>query len=222
MRPVWHAMAAVLTVVPVLWLVSIYPDLPARVPVHWNIHGAPDRWAAKTLASVFLVGVISIWVQLLLGLLVHDTDVAREQAGSASLRQSMSVMYQLMQPLRFVLASMMAVIMVGLRAGERQAWFSPAMMTCTAVLIGWTLVGVYRGWKAQEAYEATLPPDAPELQDENYRMGVIYYNPNDANFLVHKRLGIGFTINAAHRRAWLYLGVMVGLVATTLSAAFTL
>ena len=60
------------------------------------------------------------------------------------------------------------------------------------------------------------------MQDENYRMGVIYYNPNDANFLVHKRIGIGFTINAAHRRAWLYLGGMVGLVATTLSAAFTL
>lgn len=222
MRPVWHALAAVMTVVPVLWLVSIYPDLPARVPVHWNIHGAPDRWAAKSLASVFLVGAISIWVQLLLGLLVHDSDTARKKASSESLRHSLDTMYQLLQPMRFVLAVMMAVIMLGLKAGKAEAWFNPAMMACTAALIGGALIGVYRGWKAQNAYEASIPSDAPELLDENYRMGLIYYNPNDANFLVHKRIGIGFTINAAHRRAWLYLGVMVGLLVTTLGAAFSL
>ncbi|MBS1824021.1 MAG: DUF1648 domain-containing protein [Acidobacteria bacterium] len=220
MRPVWHALAAVMTVGPVLWLIAVYPDLPARVPVHWNIHGDPDRWAAKSLASVFLVGIISIWVQLLMGLLIHDSDTARERASSASLRHSLDTMYQLLQPMRFVLAAMMAVIMMGLKAGKAEPWFSPAMMVCTAALMGGALIGVYRGWKAQNAYEASIPSDAPEFRDENYRLGVIYYNPNDANFLVHKRVGIGFTINAAHRRAWVYLLVMVGLLSTTLGAVF--
>ncbi|MBL8220445.1 MAG: DUF1648 domain-containing protein, partial [Bryobacterales bacterium] len=205
MRNVWHALAAILTLGPVLWLISIYPDLPERVPVHWNIHGMADRYSAKNLASVFLVAAISMEVQLLMGLLIHDSDVARERAASASLRHSLTMMYQMLQPMRFILAAMMGVIISGLRPGGTAGWFSTAMTACTAALMIGVLVGVYRSWKAQTAYEASMPSDAPELRDENYRMGVIYYNPNDANFLVHKRFGIGFTVNAAHRRALLYL-----------------
>jgi len=216
MRSVWHALAAVLTLGPVLWLISIYPDLPERVPVHWNIHGMADRYSAKNLASVFLVAAISMEVQLMLGLLIHDADVARKRATSASLRHSLTMMYQMLQPLRFILAAMMGVIIAGLRPGGTANWFGPAMMACIAAMMSGVLVGVYRSWKAQKAYEASVPSDAPEFRDENYRMGVIYYNPNDANFLVHKRVGIGFTVNAAHRRAWLYLAVTVSVVVTAL------
>lgn len=219
MRSVWHALAAVLTLGPVLWLISIYPELPERVPVHWNIHGEADRYSTKSLISVFLVAAISIEVQLMMGLLIHDADVARERATSPALRYSLTTMYQMLQPLRFVLAAMMGVIMAGLRPGGTASWFSAAMMTCTGALMIGALVGVYRGWKAQTAYEASIPSDAPELLDENYRLGVIYYNPNDANFLVHKRIGIGFTVNAAHRRAWLYLAVTVLVVVTAVLGA---
>lgn len=33
----------------------LYPDLPARYPVHFGLSGAPDRWADKSLVSWFLV-----------------------------------------------------------------------------------------------------------------------------------------------------------------------
>lgn len=219
MRSVWHALAAVSTLGPVLWLISIYPDLPERVPVHWNIHGEADRYSAKSLISVFLVAAISMEVQLMMGLLIHDADVAREKVTSPALRHSLTTMYQMLQPLRFILAAMMGVIIAGLRPAGAASWFSPTMMACTGGLMIGVLVGVYRGWKAQKEYEASIPSDAPELLDENYRLGVIYYNPNDANFLVHKRIGIGFTVNAAHRKAWLYLIVTVLVVMTALVGA---
>ncbi|MBL8174256.1 MAG: DUF1648 domain-containing protein [Bryobacterales bacterium] len=218
MRVLWHALAAMATLLPVLWLVAVYPELPEKVPVHWNIHGVPDRWAMKSFASVFLIAALSMEVQLLLGLLVHDSDVARERAAGA-LRHSLTAMYRMLQPMRFILAALMAVLMLGLRAGEPAEWFSPAMTACTAALIVGTLVGVYRSYVAQSDYEASAPAGAPEFRDENYRWGVIYYNPGDANFLVHKRAGIGFTVNAAHRRAWLYLAVTLLLLATAVGGS---
>jgi len=34
----------------VMWL---YPRIPDKLPIHWNIHGAVDVWAAKSWLSVF-------------------------------------------------------------------------------------------------------------------------------------------------------------------------
>lgn len=223
MRSVSHALAAILTLGPVLWLVSVYPQLPERVPAHWNIHGQADRWAQKNVFTVFLLAAISIEVQLLLGLLVHDTYTARERTTSPAMRHSLTVMVQMLQPIRFAIVFLFGIIIAGFWYGGRAAsfWFGPAVLACVAVLVFVSTTGAYRSWKAQQSYEASAGADAPEFQGENYRWG-LYYNPADPNFLVHKRIGIGFTINAAHYRALLYLLLVVTLMGTAIGSAVIL
>jgi uncharacterized membrane protein len=38
---------------------AAYPRLPERVPVHWGVSGAPDRWGHRAEAAVFLPMVIA-------------------------------------------------------------------------------------------------------------------------------------------------------------------
>jgi uncharacterized membrane protein len=220
MRSVSHALAAILTLGPVLWLISIYPQLPERLPAHWNIHGQVDRWAQKNVFSVFLLAAISVEVQLLLGLLVYDTCTARERATSPAMRHSLSVMVQMLQPIRFAIVVLFGIVIAGFGHGGSAAsfWFGPAVLACVAFLVLVSTTGAYRSWKAQQAYETSAGADAPEFQGENYRWG-LYYNPADPNFLVHKRIGIGFTINAAHRRALLYLLLFVTLMGSAIASA---
>ncbi|MEU7868257.1 DUF5808 domain-containing protein [Dactylosporangium sp. NPDC049140] len=58
--------------------------------------------------------------------------------------------------------------------------------------------------------------------DERGWYGFIYANPDDPNLLVPKRLGLGWTINFGHRRAWqavfgllafIALSIVIGTVA---------
>src|SRR5437764_7300717 len=42
-----------LTIAPILILVYYYPQLPERLPTHWNWAGEPDRWTHKSYFSVF-------------------------------------------------------------------------------------------------------------------------------------------------------------------------
>lgn len=215
MRALWHTLIALLTLGPIAWLISIYPDLPDRIPVHWNIRGEADRWADKGVGSVFQVAAVSVLAQLLMGVLAHDADAARSRTGSPTLRHSLSTMIHMLQPMRLASAGLFGIIILGLRpGGAAPSWFGPAMTSCVVILILAGLVGAYRSWKAQMEHEATVSEKAPELQPENYKLGVIYYNPADDNFLVHKRFGIGFTINAAHPRAKLYLVLILGLILT--------
>ncbi len=42
-----------------------YPQMPDRVPIHWNIHGEPDGWGAPGV-NVFMLGIISVGTWLLM------------------------------------------------------------------------------------------------------------------------------------------------------------
>ncbi len=46
----------------------LYPDLPARYPVHFGLSGAPDRWADKSMLTWFLVpGIGGLILFMLMG-----------------------------------------------------------------------------------------------------------------------------------------------------------
>ena len=48
--------------------------------------------------------------------------------------------------------------------------------------------------------------------DRNWLAGLIYYNPDDSDLLVPKRLGYGWTVNFGHPRGKLFLGVLIALI----------
>ena len=78
-------LAAVAVILAMRW-----PELPARIPVHWGLDGQADRWTERTLVSVFVPMVaaglmcglmLAVSVGLVRGRRVHAT-------GSAAGRES--------------------------------------------------------------------------------------------------------------------------------------
>src|SRR5438445_11458624 len=35
-----------------------WPRLPARVPIHWNIHGVPDGYSSRVVAVLLMPGIV--------------------------------------------------------------------------------------------------------------------------------------------------------------------
>lgn len=60
------------------------------------------------------------------------------------------------------------------------------------------------------ARSETGSPVQPVNDDAQWKLGFIYYNPNDPSFFVEKRFGIGWTLNFAHPMVWLvFLGIII-------------
>jgi uncharacterized membrane protein len=55
--------------------------------------------------------------------------------------------------------------------------------------------------------------------NECWKGGIFYYNPNDEALFVEKRVGLGYTLNFANRRAW---ALLLGLALVVASAPFVL
>jgi uncharacterized membrane protein len=68
--------------------------------------------------------------------------------------------------------------------------------------------------RTQPSADADHDFTGPESRDDdrNWIAGLIYYNPDDPNLIVPKRLGYGWTINFGHPRGKLFLGVLIGLI----------
>lgn len=55
----------------VAWAVWLWPDVPARVPVHFDPGGAPDRWAARSVGSWFALPLVALAVAAALDALMR-------------------------------------------------------------------------------------------------------------------------------------------------------
>lgn len=59
----------------------------------------------------------------------------------------------------------------------------------------------------------------PVNDDNHWKLGGIYYNPQDPSIFVEKRVGIGWTFNFAHPAGWLILaGILVAVAASAIFA----
>jgi uncharacterized membrane protein len=63
----WPGLLSVLLSIIVTTLA--YTHLPEKIPVHWNIYGKVDGYAAKTFFSVYLMQLIAMAIYGLLGIL---------------------------------------------------------------------------------------------------------------------------------------------------------
>lgn len=56
-RGVLFWLSYAIAVATIAWVVWVYPDLAERFPVHWNVHGLPDRFAPKS-QLLWLAGLV--------------------------------------------------------------------------------------------------------------------------------------------------------------------
>jgi uncharacterized membrane protein len=61
------AVALAVWLLPLIYLISVYPSLDSRLPLHFNAAGSPDRYGSKTefLTAVLVISGISLAVALL-------------------------------------------------------------------------------------------------------------------------------------------------------------
>ena len=56
--------------------------------------------------------------------------------------------------------------------------------------------------------------------DDNYwKWGSIYYNPQDPSLMVEKRFGIGWTMNFGNKWAWVVLSIFILIIVAVIILA---
>lgn len=185
-----------------------WQGLPARFPMHWGLNGTPDRWAVRTWQSVYtplLAGLLVIGLLHVLGYLITAASprarIAETADWTARFRRAN---LRLIVAMGWTLAVLFAVLALNPFLSPNgsmavPAWLIMVVVLAVTVAFIWPIVRI-----CQEPGSGS-----DGTPDECWKLGQIYYNPNDPALVVEKRFGVGYTINFGNRASWLVMGLIL-------------
>ena len=215
-----------------------YPRLPEMLPVHWNAAGEVDRWARKSLSSVFFLSALGLYMQVVFFVLKRDLVQAKMTLPATNTEEYLrgkerflAANIRLIDLVRAVIAALFFAIswlMVVTSLPEFKR-FETAVQAAVLSSVGVMLVGVgYFLWRMvavnRELDELTGEEYVQRATEEEHwrHGGLTYYNPEDPALVVEKLTGIGYTLNLAHRAVRYRLALMAGIPLFVVWALFNL
>jgi len=211
-----------LTIAPFAVLAFYYPQLPEVVPIHWNVAGEADGWANKSFFSVFAPAILATYLQIFWIILKQDIIQARfrvpaEQAEEVlslkeiSLQASVGMIDWCRLICGLLLGTVAMLILSPIVAPSIASALNIATWANLVLLLAGLAFYLYRMILASREIKSLTGQVTFQTAEEmqGWTDGLIYYNPKDAAFMVEKPGGVGYTINFAHKRAIVYLALIL-------------
>jgi uncharacterized membrane protein len=168
-----------------LWLRARWDDLPARIPVHWNIHGQADRFVAHgspAIATPLIVGVLACAVTLAIAVGIRRSS-PRGPLRAPTLRVLLAAEY-------LVACICSAALLPSVTEGRLFVHFLVFTFAAVAALVVGTFIDLAR-----------MPLPMAPRNPNAWRAHFFYFDRADPALFVPKRHGFGYTINFGHRAA---------------------
>lgn len=213
-------------VAPVVVLAWLYPGLPERVPIHWNLGFEPDAWADKSLAAVFGMPALAAWMQGLMLLIKHGLLRVKMTLPAEKTEEYLRLKEELLRStlalvdaMRVLAGVLLAAIALAVAADEvaglhgtigRVAIVVMLLVVVTLVVYG---ARIWRNTRDLKAKTGRTYVQRERDEAHWYGGGLVYFNPEDPALWVEKLVGAGYTINMANELAYVYFVYLLALPA---------
>lgn len=211
-----------------------YQQIPETFPVHWGIDFKPDRFATKSVKTVF--GLLAVQLIMIIVFVISNHSVKNakqslnpKKASISSLknrlfRQAWSRFVLIVSILTQLLMCALQLATVFINDVAIQ-WFIYLTIGYTLLVIAYTIVLSLKYGQGGERLKmkgSLEEKDASEYrynEDQYWKLGVFYYNPADPSIWVEKRFGVGTTTNFARWQSW---AIIIGILVLAFSPLFFL
>lgn len=198
-----------------------YAQMPDLIPQHMNFQGEVTEYMEKTPFTILAPALIVAFVAACMAF-AHWTILRSKRPSNPSAPATSALAYGMFARAQSillvagglalsVLGPVMELSFIGVIGLEQAGVFVVAL--ALVIVVGSIVVSLVYGqggsrvFSRMAASERLLADD-----DEHWKLGVFYYNPDDANLFLPERFGIGWTMNWARPAVWAIM--LAGLVLT--------
>ena len=212
---------------------SQWQNIPDTFPTHFGNGFQPDVWSEKTVASVFFPTYFCGALVAGFGLLVlwmFNGNVPARSDSSLSNR----ILQDVIRKSAAMWLALLTLAMVIMFAAVQVVMVIPALMDKTGIaltvglvlIIGTSLAMIAALVSKKSALQPAVDQYVERVastnsegrdNDEHYKWGMFYHNPDDPAVMVDTRFGVGMDFNYAHWQGKAFIAfialVLVGCVA---------
>ncbi len=207
-----------------LYLHTHWAEIPARFPTHWDVNGQPDGWGVRTFWGVYqplLTALVICGFLVLVAwcILYFTRRVPGSRASDEKAKRIELAHLSIILGCEYFLLSLTCWILF-FRVRHEQG--TPNVLLHVSLSLGIAVVatllayragrrGLRAGDTARDGEDSEMkgPPVGDRTPDRCWKAGIIYVNPDDPALLVHKRSGLGWTLNFGRSGTWLILALLV-------------
>ena len=208
-----------------------YAQMPDLIPQHMNFQGEVTEYMEKTPFTILAPALIVAFVAACMAF-AHWTILRSKRPSNPSAPATSALAYGMFARAQSillvagglalsVLGPVMELSFIGVIGLEQAGVFVVAL--ALVIVVGSIVVSLVYGqggsrvFSRMAASERLLADD-----DEHWKLGVFYYNPDDASLFLPERFGIGWTMNWARPAVWAIMLAGLVLTAAFVAAVMTL
>ncbi len=218
------------TVMGALYLTARWGDIPAEFATHYGPGFQPDSWDQKSVASVFaitffnLVILVLMWATawpMMTGRVARRSD--RTSSGEYRTKVSLAVAAAGTLALSVVVSVGLTALQIATILPEFGGLVKPILIGFLVTVLGTTAAFVLWSVRVRSSLERDFAGEGDAESPDNddfYKWGMFYYNPDDPAVLVEKRHGFGVDFNYATWQGKLFVGITTALVAGSIVLAY--
>jgi uncharacterized membrane protein len=225
----WYVLSALVIIGSVIAALRVYPSLPERIPIHWDINMQADGWTDKSYFTVFLMPATNLGLVATMWLgnfmFVRAKLQIDQQSPALSFTQHRLYRRRMghgLGVLALGLAIMLALL--GLQSFYDftvPAWYFVAIIALSTPVVVISIVSGQGGCKIKpkkilgELAGGKPSTDSTAVSgrgdDKHWALGIFYHNPADPAMIVEDRFGNNLGFN--YSRLLVKIGVAVALLA---------
>lgn len=212
--------------VTVLLTVFNYQNIPDKLVTQWDFNMNPTTITEKTWGSVMMIPAMQVFITIVMAISNQAYLSAKQQIDGKNPTASSTKSKKFRRHsslLNLVISILTQLLFVAIQLVTVFESISPKVvmilsLVFTILIIGLVLwFSLYYGQSGDRLKTVEInEEEAPKGNivtvddDENWKLGMFYFNKQDPSFWVEKRMGIGMTFNLAKWQSWAFLiGVIV-------------
>ena len=212
-----------LSILSILYVAINYNSMPDVIITHWGANGAPDGFSEKSIKSVFLTNFIDLSMVILLVSIAIESLKSRlyidnNKEKIKKLKKYLNGIGYSFLFLTLSIQLMTTTIPVFMVKQENIPIIITIIGCIIPIFMSIALIYFYIMLSSLKSREMDIYQT--ENDDENWIYGFIYYNKDDNQFLVQKRLGVGWSINMANTKGKFFTILILVITAGSLILPF--
>lgn len=217
----WFIIHTIVIITGMILVLVNYDKLPNAIPMKFDLNGNTTSFADKSYRTVFFPTMMQIVMVLMFILLNWSIQKSKQQIDPANPERSIAqnTLFRRRWSMYTVLSGLAIIVTFSVHQFNMiypihpdvlifVNMSIPAFIVLFAVILSFTT-----GQGGSRIGGASSSNGQPVKDDKHWKLGSIYYNPQDPSIFVEKRVGIGWTINFGHPAGGLILLGIFALIA---------